>query len=66
MMLREEIRQRLVEDRGIAIKECCDKCGQLWGAVRYMRKGEPGVWCSQECRGDGEWKAIRNGGRQGG
>lgn len=51
MMLKEELRRRLLEDRGIHVKEYCDKCGQLLGAVRYTRRGELGEWCSRECRG---------------
>lgn len=64
MMLREELRRRLLEDRGVTVRECCDKCGQLLGAVRFLRRGEPGVWCSPACRGDRENKpsAKTNGG----
>lgn len=65
-MLREELRKRLLADRGIDVTEACDNCGQLLGPVRYTRKNESGVWCSRECR-DGkeavEQQAIRNGGR---
>lgn len=50
MMLREELRRRLIEERGIYVKECCDKCGQLLGAVRFTRQSETGTWCSRECR----------------
>jgi hypothetical protein len=63
MMLREELRRRLLEERGIYVTECCDKCGQLLGAVRYTRRGDSGVWCSRECRGDAERPVIRKGGR---
>jgi hypothetical protein len=64
MLLREEVRRRLLEDRGITPAEACDRCGTLLGAVRYLRKGEVGVWCSRECRGDGEDKPVsKNGGR---
>jgi hypothetical protein len=63
MMLREELRRRLLADRGVYAKECCDKCGAILGAVRFTRRGETGVWCSKECRGDGERPAIRKGGR---
>jgi hypothetical protein len=62
MMLREELRKRLLEDRGVYVKECCDKCGQLLGPIRYTRKDDSGVWCSRECRGDGA-QIIRKGGR---
>jgi len=62
-MLRTELRGRLLADRGIVVEECCDRCGQLLGAVRFTRKNEPGVWCSRGCRGDIERPAIRKGGR---
>ena len=58
-MLREELRRRLFGDRGISVAECCDKCGQLLGAVRFVRRGEPGVWCSPECRGDRERRSSK-------
>lgn len=54
MMLREELRRRLPEDRGIYVKEPCDTRGQPLGPVRYTRRGEPGQWGSRECRGDSE------------
>src|SRR5690349_20304325 len=63
MMLREDLRSRLLADRGIDVKECCDRCGQLLGAVRFTRKDEPGVWCSRECRGDEVQNTVRRGGR---
>jgi hypothetical protein len=55
-MLRADIRERLLADRGITPTEACDRCGALLGAVRFLREGEVGVWCSRECRGDGEWR----------
>ena len=55
-MLKDEIRRRLLADHGISVNECCDKCGQLLGAVRYIRKGDSGVYCSPDCRGEGEWR----------
>lgn len=62
-MLREELRRRLLEERGIYTAEVCDGCGQLLGSVRYTRLGEPGVWCSRECRGDADRPVLRKGGR---
>ena len=64
VLLREELRRRLLEDRGICPTEACDKCGQLLGAVRFTRRGESGEWCSKECRGIVERLTIRKGGRQ--
>jgi len=63
MMLRDELRMRLLADRGVFARECCDKCGQVLGAVRYTRRGEAGAWCSRACRGDREQPAIHRGGR---
>jgi len=63
MMLREELRRRLLADRGIFAREACDRCGQVLGAVRYTRRGELGAWCSRACRGDREQPATRRGGR---
>src|SRR5580692_10923044 len=50
MKLTREQSQKLLQERGIWITNACDKCGQLLGAVRWTRKGEPGEWCSAECR----------------
>ena len=61
MMLREELRRRLLRDRGVYVTEACDGCGQLLGPVRYTRAGDTGVWCSRGCRG--EWPAVPKSGR---
>ena len=61
-MLRADIRERLLADRGITPTECCDKCGRFLGTVRFIRRGESGVWCSLECRGQAERKPKTNGG----
>ena len=63
MILREELRRRLLEERGVYVAEACDACGQLLGYVRYTRLGDSGVWCSRECRGIVEQPAIHKGGR---
>jgi hypothetical protein len=42
----------LLGKHGVWAREACDKCGQLLGEVRFMRKNDLGVWCSRECRGD--------------
>ena len=60
MMLREELRRRFLEDRGVSVTEACDRCGQVLGAVRFLRRGEQGVWCSRECRSDGERRSGKN------
>ncbi len=51
----------LLAKHGVYVKECCDKCSQALGAVSFTRRGEPGVWCSRECRG--EWPVVLKAGR---
>jgi len=53
----------LLARHGVFAREACDRCGQVLGAVRWTRRGELGVWCSQACRGDIERPAIHRGGR---
>jgi hypothetical protein len=50
MRLTKEQCEKLLRERGIWITEACDKCGKLLGAVHWTRRGEPGEWCSAECR----------------
>jgi len=42
----------LLSTRGAFAREACDRCGRVLGPVRFTRRGEIGVWCSSECRGD--------------
>jgi hypothetical protein len=53
MQLSVEQSRKALADYGCYVAEACDRCGNLLGAVRYSRRGEPGDWCSQLCR-DGE------------
>ena len=53
----------LLAKHGSYVKECCDKCGQILGAVRFTRRGDSGVWCSRQCRGDVAQQAPRRMGR---
>ncbi len=48
-LTREQI-QILFCERGVWITEACDRCGKLLGAVRWTIKGQPGEWCSAQCR----------------
>jgi hypothetical protein len=50
MKLTKKRSQKLLQERGVWVTNACDKCGQLFGAVRWTGKGEPGEWCSAECR----------------
>lgn len=50
MKLTETQSKKLLHERGIWITSACDGCGRLLGAVRWDRRGEPGEWCSAECR----------------
>ena len=34
----------------VCVRDACDRCGNLLGAVRWTRRGEPGEWCSELCR----------------
>lgn len=53
----------LFEKYGAYAKSACDKCSVILGSVRFTRQGEPGEWCSRECRGDLSKHSIRKGGR---
>jgi hypothetical protein len=53
----------LLERHGCYITAICDKCGRGLGAAIFTRRGESGVWCSPDCRGDADRKVIRKGGR---
>jgi hypothetical protein len=50
MMLSTELRERLKRERGVFVVEACDRCSQLLDAVCFTRFGQPGAWCSRECR----------------
>jgi hypothetical protein len=50
MKLTREQSQKLLQECGIWSTEVCDRCGQLLGSVRWTRAGQPGEWCSAECR----------------
>jgi hypothetical protein len=63
MLLTPQQSYELQAKHGCYAKECCDLCGQLLGPVRFTRRGESGIWCSQKCRGDGDRTTIRKGGR---
>ena len=63
MVLPPELQNRLRGERGVCAAEACDRCGQILGAVRFTRAGDSGVWCSRECRGDGDRRTICKGGR---
>jgi hypothetical protein len=55
--------REMLEKFGVYSSEACHKCGQVLGPVRYTRKGETGVWCSQQCRGDAEKTKMLKPGR---
>jgi hypothetical protein len=51
MHLTNEQSYALFEKRGCYVKEICDRCGTaIHYANRFTIRGEPGVWCSRECR----------------
>lgn len=57
MKLSAERRKLLREERDIIANEACDACGAILGCVRFTRRGEPGEWCSRQCR-DGKVQAA--------
>ena len=63
MLLAIQKSYELLAKYGFFAREICDKCGIVLGAVRFTRRDESGVWCSRECRGDGDRRTIRKGGR---
>src|SRR5260370_2894694 len=63
MVLTTKQNYALLAKHGVYAREICDKCGAVLGAIRFTRKDESGVWCGRECRGDGEHRRIRKGGR---
>lgn len=56
MKLTIEQQKRVRDERDICANEACDACGKVLGCVRFTRKGEPGEFCSRECR-DGKAQA---------
>jgi hypothetical protein len=50
MLLTTQQSHDLLQDHGVFVRDCCDKCGQLLGPVRFTRRSDSGVWCSRECR----------------
>lgn len=63
MLLTTQQSYELLARHGCYITEICDACGRGIGSVRFTRRDEAGVWCSRECRGDGERHTFRKGGR---
>src|SRR5215469_17410181 len=59
MKLTEEQSRELFRRTGNYLKEACDRCGKALAEVRYTRRGEPGEWCSAECR-DGISGALKS------
>jgi len=63
MQLTTQQSYTLLEKFGVYAIECCDQCRQVLGPVRFTRRGDTGIWCRRECRGDGDRRTIRKGGR---
>ena len=58
MHLTTEQSYAMLERFGCYVKDVCDRCGHILGPVRYTRRGEPGEWCSRECRDGAEAHAL--------
>ena len=66
MRLSEKQIVELQRSHGVLVREACDSCGKILGAVRWTRRSEPGEWCSEICRdGSGavESRNLRRAGR---
>ena len=63
MKLATEQAYQALAKHGCYFTDACDKCGKLLGELRFTVKGEPGEWCSRECR-DGEAVAQREARKQ--
>jgi hypothetical protein len=50
MMLTTRQSYELLAKHGCYVKEICDECNKLLGAIRFTRLGQTRVWCSRECR----------------
>jgi hypothetical protein len=50
MMLTTKQSYELLAKHGCYVKEICDECNKLLGAIRFTRLGQTRVWCSRECR----------------
>jgi hypothetical protein len=53
----------LLDKYGSFITKVCDACGKGIGPIRFTRRGDSGVWCSRECRGDLRLEDSHKGGR---
>jgi len=49
MEINTELRAAL-RQRGVYVTEACDRCGRIFGPVRYTRADDAGAWCSRQCR----------------
>jgi hypothetical protein len=57
MWLTEAQSRELLGAHGVYVTEACDRCTRVLGPVRWTIQGQPGVWCSQKCRGGIDHKA---------
>jgi hypothetical protein len=57
MLLTVQQAYELLAKHGVFAREICDKCRVVLAAVRFMRRGDAGVWCSRECRDGAEANA---------
>jgi hypothetical protein len=50
MRLSREQQEEIKVEHGICVNEACDSCHKPLDYLRYIRKDEPGEWCSRICR----------------
>jgi hypothetical protein len=63
MLLATQKSYELLAKYGCFVRELCDKCGIVLGAVRFTRRNESKVYCSRECRGDAYRSSTHRQGR---
>jgi hypothetical protein len=63
MLLTAQQSHHLLEKHGVFVREICNRCRAILGAVRFTRKDESGAWCCGKCRGDTERVATLKPGR---
>lgn len=59
MKLSSEQQAEIKATHGVCANEACDTCKRLLDHIRYIRKDQPGEWCSRVCR-DGAEAAERH------
>jgi hypothetical protein len=57
LRISEDQSRALLAKHNVFVRDVCDKCAKILGPIRFTRHGEPGQWCSKNCRDGFERKA---------